>query len=452
MRSRRSSKGFILVFSLGMLYLLLSLDWRGRRPAPPPRVVERHLATGTGWSAGAARVDLTPPLPTLVAGYPAPRPTATQAGPLLARAVVLKAGESSIGLVSLEVLEVPAALAEQIRERGRGLGLVDVIVSATHSHTSFGGYDQRLIAEIAATGRHDPVLKAHVVARAAEALQGAQRALQPARMRLARSEVAGVSVNRHQEAGEIDSRLTVLGLEGPAGELIARIVVFGSHATLAPRKAERLDGDWPGRAMSKLEEGAGVGILLQGAMGDTTSRPPAGEGEPAERMGARIAQSANEALLDASDLAPTLAYAAIEFGLPRAEADHAVPGFLRMPAANVLHAMADRKAQLSVLRLPGLVLAFLPAEPTAGAARALREGATPLLAPGEQMAWVSFAQGYVGYVEPVEVMKQGAGEAKRALFGPELIERIAGALAKGLEATAVHEAAQPGSSGGAAVP
>jgi len=439
---RRSSKGFVTVFTLGMLYVLLSIDWRGHKPARPPRVALFFQATGA-FSAGAARVDLRPRLPTPVAGYPPPRPIASESGPLFARALVLRAGERSVGLASAEVLEIPEPVARAVREKGRALGLSDVVVTATHTHTSFGGYDERLVARIAATGHYDEALEQHLIAKLVEALVKAQGAIRPASVKVAQTALAGISANRDAEGGAVDDRLSAIELDDAQGAAIARVVGFGSHATLTARDTKRLEGDWPGWAMEKLEEKGGVAILLQGAVGDASSRPPEGPGTPAERMGARVAQAASEALSGRPQVAgePGFAFAAVEISLPRAEADNAVPSFLRRPAANILHAVAPRKAEVALIRLPGLTLVCLPVEPTAGAAKIVRERIFAFVAKDEAVAIVSLAQGYLGYVEDPAVVREGKGEAKRMLFEPELLERLALGVVTGMEAT---EAAKAG--------
>ncbi len=425
----------MVVFSVGMVYLTLSMDWRGRRPPAPP--VQTSSARGAdGYVAGAARVDLRPEaFPVQVAGYGPPRSKATESGPLAARAVVLGSGQARVAIALAEVLEVPPGVARRVREHARAQGLTDAVVAATHTHSSFGGYDPHPLARVAATGSFSEASQDRLVAALSSAVTQAVAAVRPATLRVGLGQLGGITANRDTEGGYVDDSLTALALDDLQGGPIARVVVFGSHATLVPRRTTRLDGDWPGRAMEVLETKGGVALVLQGILGDTTSRPPEGDAEPADRMGRRIAQEASRLLEPAAPVtAPALAWSAVELGLPRGEADAAVPGFLRMPAANVLHAMAPRKADVAALRLPGVTLALGPAEPTAGAARLLREQLGPLLSPGDRLALVSLAQGYVGYAETPEAMRQGVGEAKRTLFGPELLERLRVGLSVALEA------------------
>src|SRR3954451_18159295 len=111
MATRRRSLRSLLPFALltaGAAYALASWNWCGRWEETAPVLSGQVKAEGP-LRAGAARVELVPAFPVVVAGYPPPRAEASQANPPLhARAVVLQAGAARVGLVSLELLSVTA--------------------------------------------------------------------------------------------------------------------------------------------------------------------------------------------------------------------------------------------------------------------------------------------------------------------------------------------------------
>jgi hypothetical protein len=346
--------------------------------------------------------------------------------------VVVAAGAASVGLLSAEVLEIPARVAARVSERGRTLGLSAVIVTATHTHTSFGRYDPNPLAEVAATGRHDSALEDHLTQRLEDALAQAHAGLRPASLRFGSKDLPGVSHNRAWPGGDVNTELTVAAFESE-GALVGQLVIFGAHPTLAPRHGT-LDGDYPNRAMQALEQDGGVTLFLQGAVGDVTARPPQTDRPPVETMGERVAQAARDALGAARAAGPLLGLSSVEVALPRAEADHAVPGFLRRPAANALTLFSARTAEVFVLRLGDLILLLLPAEPTVAAASALRDRLSPRFAPGGVVAVVGLAQGYIGYLDTAERVASGTGEAKRTYFGSQLAARIGDGAAVAAEA------------------
>ncbi len=415
-----------------MFYLGLSFDWRANRPISA-RVTCACRATGSV-RAGAARIELKPPLPTVVAGYPPPRSTATSAEPLFARALVLQVGDQAVALASAEVLEIPPSVLRRVRERARAAGLTEVIAAATHAHTSFGGYDDSLIVQVAATGRFDADQERRLVEGLSQAVEQAYAARRPATLKVAQRALAGASRNRDDPQAPPDQELTALFADGSDGAPIAALFSFGCHPTLAARHGARLDGDWPSRAAQRLEAAGRVALFVQGALGDATAAPPAGEGSGLERMGAKVAEAVAQSASAAEPVEAELALATVELGLPPAQADAAVPRYLRRPAANFLSLLAPSRAEVTVLALGRTYFVFTPAEPTAAAGQALRERVRGALAPGARIALVSVAQGYVGYLETPEAMAQGKGEARRTLFGPGLQERLGQGIDAALEA------------------
>ncbi|HET9451947.1 MAG TPA: hypothetical protein VFO83_13745, partial [Aggregicoccus sp.] len=170
------------LLGLALAWALASLDWCGPWAHRPPQVVARAQGQGA-LQAGAARAPLQPPLPVPAgAGYPPPLPEVNESAlPLQARALVLQAGGARVGLVSLDLVSAPASLVEGVRARVAGLGLQGVLVVATHTHASFGGYDPRLVAQVAGMGRFREQLLEVAVAAAAQALTRAAGALEPVR-------------------------------------------------------------------------------------------------------------------------------------------------------------------------------------------------------------------------------------------------------------------------------
>jgi hypothetical protein len=450
-RTSSKSKWVIVVLGLGLVSAVLYLDWRPAPPLSPPRLEKAFAAEGP-LMAGAAKVELSPALPAVVAGYPPPRSAATRSTPLFARAVVLQVGSQALGIVSVEVLEIPGPLADQVRERGRALGLADVIVTATHTHSSFGGYDANPLAQWAATGRYRQAIAEDLAAKLVKSLAEAQKAMTPAVSKIGRAVASGLQRNRGQPGAPVESELIAVALDAKDERPIARLILFGCHATLVGRSRERLDGDWPGRAMAAVEaeEGA-VALLLQGALGDVSplvapeetlelgKSPDVDKDLGPEKsarldaMAARIAKVAREATAGAAPDSPSMAFASVTIDLPPAEATHAVPGYLRRPAANLLSLVEPRSASLSALRLGWLQMLFAPAEPTVGAAAELKARLGELAPESSKMAVVGLAQGYLGYLETEPAVRQGVGEAKRTLFGPSLLARIGDGLAVGMK-------------------
>ena len=182
--------------------------------------------------AGAAVVDITPPVGGLMDGYGARRqPSQAVHDPLFARALVLDYGGDGqqCAIASCDLLGMHPWITGEVRRavaEGAGIPPDHVVVAATHNHAGPAGLrggmfsrlddeQARLLAEkLAAT-----IISAH-----------AQR--RPATLKLGRATVDTVSMNRRHPDWPIDPVLRLLLVDGDDGRPIASILNFACHATV----------------------------------------------------------------------------------------------------------------------------------------------------------------------------------------------------------------------------
>jgi hypothetical protein len=417
-RYLRSLFPFVLL-TAGAAYALASWNWCGRWDESAPVLRGQVKAEGP-LRAGAARVDLVPPFPVVVAGYPPQRPEASQANPPLhARAVVLQAGGARVGLVSLEMLSVTAPLVEQIRSRASDLGLNGILVFATHTHSSFGGYDARVVAQLIGTGRYREDSVNAAVSAASDALHQAAAGLTDVTLEVGEASDAGLV--RSRSAGEApDGALTRVLLRG-ASAPVAELLLFAAHPTLIPRKREYVDPDYPGRLSELREAQGGVVLVLQGAVGNASVAFNEGQGPERAAAFAKALSALVDKATPTVTASPTrLALARAEVALPRPDASRLVPSLTRAAGDNFLCGSAAHSAEVSALALGPLELLTLPGEPSTGAGHVLlqRTGATRVL---------GLSADYLGYVETPELVAQAAGESRRQYYGPKLLDRLGAA-------------------------
>lgn len=414
---------FVLGIGLvGVIYALLLFDWRGSAPPAGP-VVRRAFEVSAPLSAGAARLPLAPPLPVVRAGYGMPRAVAVaELDPLEVRALVLRAGGRSIALVLVDLVLVPEDLALALESRLADLRFDGVVLVATHTHSSVGGFDPRLLAQVVGTGRYRADIEDCVVDRSEAAVRQAEHRVVRVHVRTGETRLAGWAENRSTPGGSIDDALTVAELRRDWGDHVATLAIVAAHPTLLPRSAPELSGDYPGEAMRRLSAGRGPAFLLQGAEGD--ARPPGSGAEAIERDGAFVAGRVSETLATASDAEGRLGFADVEIGLPPAEPQAIRSFLLRRPASNVVAWMAPATARVTVVTLGDLMLLALPGEPTALAAERIVASLPAAALPGRRVRVVGLAQGYVGYIDTPERVRAGQGEARRAWFGPELLDTV----------------------------
>jgi neutral ceramidase len=411
------------------LWGLLLLDLRGGARRDAPRVV-RAFQAAAPLRAGAATADLQPPLPVVRAGYGMPRTVAEhERDPLKARALVLESGGKRLALVLVDLVLAPEELSRALEARLADRALDGLLLIATHTHSSVGGFDSRLIAQVVGTGRYRPDVVTAILSSAERAVRDAERDLVPVSLRTRTSRGIGWAGNRSSPGADIDDALDLVVFEA-AGRRVATLAIVSAHPTLVERTSPFLSPDYPGVAMARLETGGGVALLLQGAAGDA-ALPTKGVGA-VEHAGAAVAQAAAETAASALPVEPRLGFADAEVALPPAEPQAIRPFLLRRPAANLLSPFAPRTGRVSVVAIGDLLLCGVPGEPTALAARAIVDR-LPHASAGRRARVVGLAGGYVGYVDAPERVRSRSGESGRMWFGVELFDAIRAGVSAAVE-------------------
>lgn len=251
-------------------------------------------------------VPLRPPLPVVRAGYGMPRASADrERDPLHVRALVLECGSRRAAVVLADLVLVPEELVRAIEERLSDRGLAGLLVVATHTHSSVGGFDGRVLAQLVGTGRYRAEVAAALVAAADAAVRGAERSLEPVSLRTSTERLPSWAVNRSSSGAPIDDALTAVFLDAADGRRVAVLAVVAAHPTLVERTSPILSADYPGAAMARLEAAGGAALVLQGAAGDA-ALPTKGTGA-VETAGASVALAVEQARLRAAAAAPRLA-------------------------------------------------------------------------------------------------------------------------------------------------
>ncbi|MBN1443110.1 MAG: neutral/alkaline non-lysosomal ceramidase N-terminal domain-containing protein, partial [Planctomycetes bacterium] len=242
-----------------------------------PLASGRALITRGPLRAGAAKADLlegwSGEIPMASYG-PYPPPAVGIREPVFARAIVLEGGDLRLAIVSCDLLIIDRALRETALAAiaRRGVKIDDLLLAATHTHTSVGGYIDSRAFEFYILGRFDAALRLQIADRVADAVERAAASTRDARAGAGRAFAAGLSFNRR--IGEtVDPEVGILRITDRDGGPLAVIVNFAGHPILEPAD-RRISPDYPGRLARMLDERHGFGLFLAGALGDLNAQPP----------------------------------------------------------------------------------------------------------------------------------------------------------------------------------
>lgn len=239
-------------------------------------------ANGEPLKAGAARIDITPPVGYAMWGYAARKdaPSTGAREPLHARALVLAVGSKKTAFVSLDLGRAPTrASMATIRKGVAGIDTLFLVASHTH---------------------HGPVIelddwpskeKSYVRTLEQKLIQvivEADKKSQPARLGIASHDVP-FNRNRHSKRADkpLDREMLIARLDDADGKPIAHLVHFAAHPTMLPASLREFSPDFPGYLSQHVEKELGsVCLFLQGAAGDLSANPQ-GENGP-EKFGAAV--------------------------------------------------------------------------------------------------------------------------------------------------------------------
>ncbi len=272
------------------------------------------LLAGTTWAdpgssapcpgciaAGAAALDVTPPVGVPLAGYgsldrrlPFPdllgrspyafwlKPSRGVHDPIMVRALHLESpkgggpkGEREMNVrllwIAVDLVGVDREMVQDLRGRLEAAGRRHdaIIVSASHTHSGPGAFARSALFEFLVLDRYVAGVREQLLAGMERAALLAEDRKVPARVGAGRGEVHRIVKSRIN--GDLDHELGVLKVVGGDGRPIALLWNYAIHGTALGATSLSLSGDVMGEASRALEAALGVPALYtNGAVADVS--------------------------------------------------------------------------------------------------------------------------------------------------------------------------------------
>lgn len=237
--------------------IALGICWLGLGAAP------EALA---GVEVGAAVRVITPdPLLPVSGGMGAPKAAKEKRGELTARAMVIRKGDVSVGIVAIDVIGFPSVLGDRVRAKVTRIKPENLLIGSTHTHSAPDCY-----AFPDGKGGHtgDLDYMNFVCQKAAEAVNAAIDALQTATIKAATGEAQGKIAYNYYAPDLYDRRMGVIQAVGKEGKAIATLVNYAIHPEVLGNEAGILSPDLIGPLCETIEARAGgVALFMNGAQG-----------------------------------------------------------------------------------------------------------------------------------------------------------------------------------------
>ncbi|MFW6163772.1 MAG: neutral/alkaline non-lysosomal ceramidase N-terminal domain-containing protein [Planctomycetota bacterium] len=404
--------------------------------------------------AGAARATFTPYVGAWMAGF-ASRDHGCEGvhDDLYARALVLRAGETTVGLVGCDLIGLSPDSVARVRQRVEAecdIAADHVMVACTHTHSG------PTVGPLRHPGMDVELM--HVLERqVAGSVVAASRSMAEASLGVGKGTTA-IGINRRERQadgsmrlgrnpdGPVDPELGVLRMDAADGRPVAIAVTHACHPVVLGPRNYLISADYPGQVAALLEtvHPGAVCPYFNGTCGNINSTPVGGSFADARRLGlmaggealrvaAEVETSADvelavQSVVVDAPLAPLPPagelrawLAGHEAALDRQLAEGQITAFRRnndlpsMWARDALHAIEERcvettrALELQALRLGDALLVTTPGETFVEIGLAIK-AASPL----PNTFVLGYTNGNVGYIPTAAAFDEGGYEVERA--------------------------------------
>jgi len=398
--------------------------------------------------AGAAQIDTTPPVGVKLGGFGNRyKPSEGIHDDLFARAIYLEDNETSLLLISADIVEIPNEAARQAKKAlSTKLGMDEgaILVAATHTHSGPApNPDITSDLESDLNDAYSQEFPSFLVEAGEKAKESSVKAF--ARWGTGHAEI---TYNRRVEGGPTDPEVIALSFENEKGEVIASLVNYACHGVVLGGSNYKVSGDWMGytaRAMEKSFGGKHVSVYTNAATGDLNPITCRGYGcygtfDDAQRLGLVVATAALEGLESANvfeipTIGVTSSSVSVKKVIPSLESAEKLhndqvqmlekakregkdietirelEGVTHYTGKNLKLVRTAKfsdseQVQLQAFRIGDLAFATMPGEPVVKLGFELKRRS-----PFSPTGLVSYANGYSGYIPMKEDYERGGYES-----------------------------------------
>ncbi|MEK7793140.1 MAG: neutral/alkaline non-lysosomal ceramidase N-terminal domain-containing protein [Candidatus Hydrogenedentota bacterium] len=226
------------------------------------------------FEAGVAVTDVTPPVGLVTWGYGSEAPKTTGVlDPLYARALVLRAGDDTLAIVTLDLGRPPLPdRVAAIRKRAAKAGVDYVLITASHTH------------QAPPMDVDEPYTRT-IADQIGDTIEAAAAKLAPARIGVGRTTI-DIAHNRRKilangqcmmvwrnaemvPLGPLDQEAGLIKIESESGGLMAVLVNYACHPVVLSWDNTQYSADWVGEMARVVKQETGAECMfLQGGCGD----------------------------------------------------------------------------------------------------------------------------------------------------------------------------------------
>lgn len=223
-----------------------------------------------GWS----RINFTPPQPSEFAGYSGRGKYTSVKDSVFANCTFINTPKGNYAILNFELILVHQTFSTALEESllsDSTLNLKDIYYTCSHTHSSFGGWAEGLLAKFV-LGGHEPEIVDFMVEQTKNMVLQAQKNTSKVEMAYKTIQLKYWVINRIDKNSEVDDILRLLIFKNETGEKSA-LISFSAHPTFIPLTDRFLTGDFPGMVTQQLVDSLDLKSLsyVSGAIGSTSA-------------------------------------------------------------------------------------------------------------------------------------------------------------------------------------
>lgn len=358
------------------------------------------VSEGDTLRVGWAKLSITPPPPFPLAGYGKRlgKKYTEVHDSVYVRTFAFNNGTQEAYFVALDMLITPMTLTAALEKATIKAGLQpeQVYLSATHTHTSFGGWGENLMGWVMA-GNYSQEQVNKTTDQIIRSIKLAKANAEVTKVGYSKAYAGHLVGNRlNGEESVRDTTVRFIKFEQADGD-VAVLASFSAHATVLPSKQQILSRDYPGAFVDALEKKVDFVAFTAGAV---ASHKPIyhhnDSFESVDSMGTQLARVIIPELPTIKmNYSATLGYSRLPLTLP--DPEWRISDNLHL-APWLFHSLfGDYPSFVSSLQIGNIILLGAPADYSGEFMKELEEQA----AQQQQHVMVSgFNGGYMGYLTP----------------------------------------------------
>ena len=362
------------------------------------------------FDAGAAKVEITPPLGTPLNGYydRLGRGTTGVHDPVWVRCLYINDGETGVFLLNADLCIINKELRDRVLELApETVPQEHIILTATHTHSAQGAMNHGLLAR-SISGRYMPEILESTAQRFVEAMNAAYANRKRATIGYGSTKHEKLTENRRVPDGSIDEQVGVIRVEDADGNAIAIVTNFTAHpTTVGDDDLLTVSADYCGSYYNEVEQLAEPGCVAMFLNGAEGNQRPANPGKQSgwgrtEAIGKALAALALDVSGD------------ITCGEAKLHVAYATPPL----PPTIAHSLMPDQTVLQTLEIDNLLLTFFPGEPCVEIGLELRRQARSR--GYSNQFTVSLANDHLLYFVPVELYGTLDYETAMNMYGPRI--------------------------------